>query len=292
MSGHAKGPTGARRRLRTALRAARDSAEFTQERAAESLDWSLSKLIRIEAGSVGISTTDIRAMLQLYKVVDQGEINQFVSLARITRQRDWLAPFKDLLPSAYLAYIGLEREADQLRFFQQAVVPGILQTPEYGAAVIQATSLTEIPEERNEASDEVKQQRQENLLKGPDAPRIDVVLDEAVLHRVFGSRDILRDQLLHLVELSAAPHISLRVLPFTAGVSTIGGPFIILEFNDDADANAVYLESTLSSSQFFDQVEGIARYREAFDRLAEAALSPTASRKLLTRVAKERSAAP
>ena len=121
---------------------------------------------------------------------------------------------------------------------------------------------------------------------------IDVLLDEAVLYRVFGSHDILHEQLLHLVKLSAAPHISLRVLPFTAGVNAIGGPFIILEFNDDADADAVYLESTLSSSQFFDRVEGIARYREAFDRLAEAALSPNASRKLLTRVAKERTATP
>jgi hypothetical protein len=267
------------------LRAARDSAEFTQERAAESLDWSLSKLIRIEAGSVGISTTDIRAMLQLYKVVEPAEINQFVSLARLTRQRDWLAPFKEYLPAAYLAYIGLEREADRLRFFQPAVVPGILQTAAYGAAVTRATALADDADLRSEASDEVRQQRQQHLLEGPRAPAIDVLLDEAVLHRVFGSRAILDEQLSHLVGLGAAPHITLRVLPFTAGVNTVGGPFVILEFNDDADADAVYLENTLSSSQFFDRVEGLARYREAFDRLAEAALSPAESLRCLARAA-------
>lgn len=289
MSVQAQGPTAARRRLRTALRAARDSAEFTQERAADCLDWSLSKLIRIEAGSVRISTTDIRAMLQLYKVVDPGEINRFVSLARLTRQRDWLAPFKEHLPAAYLAYIGLEREADRLRFFQPAVIPGILQTAAYGAAVTRATALADDAEERNEASDEVRHERQQNLLAGPDAPTIDVLLDEAVLHRVFGSREILDEQLLHLVELGATPHITLRVLPFTAGISTVGGPFVILEFNDDADADAVYLENTLSTSQFFDRVEGITRYREAFDRLADAALTPAESLRYLARVAERAS---
>jgi transcriptional regulator with XRE-family HTH domain len=286
LSSQAKSPAGARHRLRTALRAARDAVDLTQERAAESLDWSLSKLIRIEAGSVGISTTDVRAMLQLYQVVEPNEIAQFVSLARITRQRDWMAPFRDLMPAPYLAYVGLEGEAERLRFFQPSVVPGILQTPAYSRAVIVATTLSDISPERDSASEEVRMMRQHSLLNSPDAPIIDAVLDEAVLHRVIGDRATLSEQLSHLAALAEAPKITLRVLPFTAGLATIGGPFIILEFNDDADADAVYLESTLSASQFFDRVEGIARYREVFGKIAAAALSPAASLDLIRQAAR------
>jgi transcriptional regulator with XRE-family HTH domain len=60
-----------RRRLAEALRQARLDAELTQEQAASEMDWSLSKLIRIENGSVAISSSDLKALLQHYKITKE-----------------------------------------------------------------------------------------------------------------------------------------------------------------------------------------------------------------------------
>ena len=104
-------PTAGRRRLRHALRQARDAAGLTQEQVAEAMDWSLSKVIRIETGAVSISTSDLRQLLQLYGVVDEQQVAELVELARIGRRKPWWARYRDVVPPAYLAYVGLEDEA-------------------------------------------------------------------------------------------------------------------------------------------------------------------------------------
>jgi transcriptional regulator with XRE-family HTH domain len=60
-------------------------ARITQEEVADALDWSLSKVIRIEKGSVGVSTNDLKAVLRLYQVTDPGRTDELVALARAGR---------------------------------------------------------------------------------------------------------------------------------------------------------------------------------------------------------------
>jgi transcriptional regulator with XRE-family HTH domain len=273
MSSQAKGPTVARRRLRIALRSARERAHLTQEQAAEMLEWSLSKLIRIEAGTVGISSTDLRATLQLYNVTNPAEVSRLLDLARVARQRDWLAPYKEHFPTAFAAYLGLEMQAGALYFYQPVIVPGVLQTDAYASAVIPATAPVNPPDDRREMSKRLRAQRQQKLLNA-DGPLIDAVIDESVLHRVFGGRKIMHDQLQHLLVLGGSPHVKIRVLPFTATINTISGPFVVLEFADQSDADTVYLENAVSSSHVLDREDGVAVHRQVFDRLATAALSP------------------
>ncbi len=277
MSSQAKGPTVARRRLRIALRAAREESGLTQEQAAELLEWSLSKVIRIEAGTVGISSTDLRATLQLYNVGNPAEVHRLLALARIARQRDWLAPYKEHLPTAYAAYIGLEREASALYFYQPMIVPGIMQTDAYATAVIPSTAPSVPPEELSQISKRVRFERQRDLLNRPDAPVIDAILDESVLHRVFGGEETMHEQLLHLIALGDSPRITLRVLPFGAGINTVSGPFVVLEFPDQSDTDAVYLENAVATSHVLDRADGITKHRQVFDRLSAAALSPAES---------------
>ncbi|WP_117211901.1 helix-turn-helix domain-containing protein [Allorhizocola rhizosphaerae] len=277
MSTQAKGPTVARRRLRIALRAAREKAGLTQEQAAELLEWSLSKVIRIEAGTVGISSTDLRATLQLYNVTNPTDVNSLLALARVARQRDWLAPYKEHFPAAFTAYLGLEMQASALYFWQPMVIPGIMQTDTYASAVIRTTAPEDMPEDQWQIIKRLRFERQRNLLNRPDAPLIDAVLDESVLHRVFGDPATMREQLLHVLALGTSPRIQLRILPFIAGVSTVSGPFIVLEFPDQSDADAVYLENAVAPSYVLDRADGITRHRQVFERLCSAALSPADS---------------
>lgn len=273
MSTQAKGPTVARRRLRIALRAAREKAGLTQEQAAELLEWSLSKVIRIEAGTVGISATDLRATLQLYNVTNSAEVSRLLALARVARQRDWLAPYKEHFPAAFTAYLGLEMQASSLFFYQPMVIPGIMQTDAYASAVIRSTAPEDPPEDKRQISKRLRFERQRNLLNRPDAPLIDAVLDESVLHRVFGDAQTMREQLLHLTMLGSSTRIQLRILPFTSGINTVSGPFIVLEFPDPSDADAVYLENAVASSHVLDRADGITLHRQVFDRLRAATLS-------------------
>lgn len=280
-------PTIARRRLRTGLRAARDEAGQTQEQAAERLEWSLSKLIRIEAGTVGVSSTDVRAMLQTYGVGDQARVQEMLMFARAARQKSWWAPYKEFLPPGFAAFIGLEGEVGALYIFQPMVVPGIMQTPDYAAHVMSNQAPGVLTDAEQAARIAVRLGRQERLLRGPRPPKIHTVLDEAVLHRIAGSAEVMRTQLLHLVTLGNLANITIRILPFVAGVNTVHSPFVLMEFPDGADGDVVYYESEVSSSQVMERIEGIAPYRHAFERLSDACLPPAESLAYIAKIAGE-----
>jgi len=287
-------PTAGRRRLRNALRRARDAAGLTQEQVAEAMDWSLSKVIRIETGGVGVSTSDLRQLLLLYQIDDPAQVAELVELARVGRQRPWWTRYKDTVPGSYLSYIGLEDESSALRCVNPAGLPGLLQTPDFARALVDATWLTRLdagkvraapptPQEMAERV-EVRIIRQQNILRREHPPQITVVLDEAVLWRQIGGPEVLAQQLLHLVELGRRPHITLQVLPFTASMVNLVSPFVILEFPDPADDDVVYLEN---EQAIVDHPAGVSLHRQIFERVRAAALPEAESLELISRVAGE-----
>ncbi|GAB3511838.1 helix-turn-helix domain-containing protein [Phytohabitans suffuscus] len=281
------GPTVGRRRLRSALRRARDAAGLTQEQVAAAMDWSLSKLIRIEAGSVSISTNDVKALLGHYRMTDQSQIDELVELARVSRRRTWWSQYKDTLPSAYASYIGLETEASKLSFFQPSGIPGLLQTESYARAAVTAASTTvgdTMDDEQIEVRHAIRMRRQKEVLDRPDRPDIDVVLDEAALHRQTGGPESLREQLVHLAEVGRLPRVTIRVLPFTAGDYAPQGPFVILHFPEQDDSDVVYLEGVLAQD-VLDRPVDVAAYQQTFDRLREMSLEPDESLAKITKVA-------
>ena len=91
-------PVVQRRRLRTELRRARLDAGLTQEQVATAMEWSLSKLIRIENGSVGISLNDLKAILSHYKITDEKRTAELIALSRGARARSWWSDYRDVPP--------------------------------------------------------------------------------------------------------------------------------------------------------------------------------------------------
>jgi transcriptional regulator with XRE-family HTH domain len=290
-------PTAGRRRLRAALRRARDAAHLTQEQVARAMDWSPSKIIRIETGGVGISTSDLRQLLQLYQVSDSEQVAELIELARIGRQRPWWTRFRDTVPAPYLAFVGLEDECSTIRAFAPDGMVGLLQTEQFARALVDASWATTaaargrvwpLPQTPVVAGErvEIRMIRQRAVLERPSPPEIVAVLDEAVLRREIGGAEVLRQQLLHLVDLSARPHIAIHVLPFTAHRVNLLSPFVILGFPDPQDTDVVYAENAFEQSVLDDpaQVEG---YRQVFDWLHAAALDVESSREMITRLAGE-----
>jgi transcriptional regulator with XRE-family HTH domain len=280
------GPTAGRRKLRAALRQARESAALTQDQVAADMDWSLSKLIRIETGRVSISTNDLKALLTLYGITEAGHRDPLVDLARVARQKPWWQDYRDAIPVEYAQFIGLEAEAESIRVFQPTVVPGLLQTESYARAIFSGRAAGQFTDQHAEDRARVRLRRQEEVLHGPSAPSISVILDEAVLRRSPSDETVLRDQLSQLVELGSLPHVTIRILPFGVGVFSPSGHFTILSFPDPDDNDVVYLESVVANV-FIDTALDTRKYLAEYDRLARRALSPAESLTYIKKVAGE-----
>lgn len=267
------GPALGRRRLRAALRAARLAAGLTQEQVAAAMEWSLSKVIRIESGAVSVSTTDVRALVRLYGITDPRRVEELVTLARRSRRRPWFSSLRRNLPAPYAAYIGLEAESTSIRYYHPTGLPNLFQTAAYVAA------NTFRGDEHHVA---VRLARQRELLDRPDPPQVVALVAEGVLRRIAEGPDSLGDQLQHLRALGDRPHITIQVLPFTAGICQFRGPFAILEF-PEPDPDVMYVESA-ATDDVIDHPEVVGAFREEFDRLRELALSPAETRLLITRL--------
>jgi transcriptional regulator with XRE-family HTH domain len=264
-------PAVSRRRLRTELRRARDDAGLTQEHVARAMDWSLSKLIRIENGTNSISTNDLKILVQHYGITDEKRIAELVSLSKASRERSWWSSHPGIAkPLAEL--IEYESAAHVSRHYEDLVFPGLLQTTGYMRAAIHQLA-PDLPADRIDALVEVRVKRQEELFKRAEAPLLYFVIDEAVIRRVVGGTDVMRGQLQQLVEASDRPNVTVEVVPFTAGlIQGLQTSFVIHEFLDDADEELLYLESPHGDMLIRNKQDEILSYREDFERLREASL--------------------
>src|SRR5690606_31054009 len=176
-------PLVARRRLRLALRRAREAKGLTQGQVAESLYWSLSKVNRIEAGEVTVSATDLKALLDLYNITDEAVVNELVADARVARRRRWWHDdiARDYLTPDMIKLLQYESEATMIRMYQPSLVPGLLQTPSYARSVIESAP-TLSPEERAALLD-IRLRRRQHVFDRPNPPFVLILLDESVLIR-------------------------------------------------------------------------------------------------------------
>jgi hypothetical protein len=269
-------PAVERRRLRTELRRARQEAELTQEMVADEMDWSLSKVIRIETGAVGISTNDLKALMRLYRIADAKRTKELVALAQASRRQSWWGRYRGSIAPIFFQYLEYEEAASAIRQYESLVVPGLLQTQQYATTVIRRYRAN-FPAPTVRARVDIRMTRQ-RLLDRPDPPGLFFILDEGVISRLMGDEDLRPDQVRHLVRLAAKPKISIQVLPFTAGIHRgIAENFTILEFSSSADSDVLYFESARDAIFSHDEAEEISTYREMFEDLRRLSLSRESS---------------
>jgi transcriptional regulator with XRE-family HTH domain len=121
-------PAVAGRRLRLALRNAREARDLTQTDVAEELYWSLSKVNRMESGGVSTSGTDLRALLDLAAIIYPERVGYLIALGRAARRRGWLdgARHWEYLTPALMQLVQFETKAMAIRSFQPTVLPGVM----------------------------------------------------------------------------------------------------------------------------------------------------------------------
>jgi transcriptional regulator with XRE-family HTH domain len=274
-------PSLMRRRLRIELRKAREKAELTQRDAAEALEWSLSKIIRIEAGTVSLSVTDLRALLQEYGVTDSQLVAELEEAARGSKGQSWWTDFSDVLTPSFTQYLGYESAASSVRTYHPIIFPGFLQTEDYAEALLAPLASPE----RARRVVELRSARQERLFEGDNSPEMTFVVDEAALRRRIGEPAVMRHQLQHIKTIMELPAVTLQVLPFGAGAhySTLGS-FVLLGFKDDDDLLWVDGAGQLAIR---DDHELIARYQECFATLTDIALGDDAAVALIDEAARD-----
>jgi transcriptional regulator with XRE-family HTH domain len=267
-------PTIYRRRLRNELRNAREAAGKTQRDVAAAMDWSQSKLIRIESGAVNISTNDLRALLGHYGI-DSARVGTLVDVARAAREVPRWSIYKDVASPEYIAFLGYESSASVIRCFEPLLVPGLLQTEEYARTVI-SLLFSHDPQKVDPLVD-LRVQRQELLVREP-APSLHFIMDEAVIRRVAGGRDVMRRQLRHLQNLTEYPNVTIRIVPFEKGLYRRQRlPYWLFEFLDPEDGDILYVETprgelfVRESSPEEEDVDSPVRYLEVFWELEQIA---------------------
>lgn len=279
-----------RRRLRTELRQERERAGKSQAEVAEEMDWSLSKVIRLEAGQVGISTNDLKALLDLYQIQDAERRTFFVSLARATRQQSaWWAAYRDIAPSTeYLDFLGYENDAASLNYYCTLILPGLLQTEDYAREINIDGGPDSLTDDEVERSVQLRMARKQHVLDQDNPPDLHVILDEAALRRLVGGAEVMNDQLTSIAEVAALTNVVVQVLPFTLGAHAgMRGPFEILEFSDPADAPVLQFDAAPSDVVLRDNPKILSVYRRAFEQLREASMSESESLVLINQIAEE-----
>ncbi|KOT98475.1 XRE family transcriptional regulator [Streptomyces sp. NRRL F-4707] len=265
------------------LRRLREQKGMTAEEVAERLLVSQSKISRLENGRRSISQRDVRDLCGVYEVEDQRIVDSLMQMAKDSRQQGWWHAFGDI---PYSVYIGLETDAESLRTYEPQIITGLLQTRPYAEALIQG-ALPETSVADVEKRVQVRIRRQERISAEHNPLRLWVVLDEASLHRVVGSRQVMREQLEHVAEMSQLPHITVQVLPFDVGAHPgINGQYSILEFADTADSSVVYIEG-VTSDLYLEKAPDVQKYTVMYEHLRAQALNVEQSRQRIEDVAKE-----
>lgn len=279
-------PTVKRRRLAAELRKAREDAALTIEETAERLEWSSAKISRIENARVSVLPRDVKFLLSTYGHTDAEELwTVLTTLARESRQKGWWHQYGDAIPDWFQVYVGLEAEASTINCYRSEFMHGLLQTEGYARAVHRAALPNATDQEINDLV-QVRMARQE-LVTAEDPPHLWLILNEAVIRRVVGGREVMREQLLRLAEASHLPSVTVQVIPFANGAhAAMDGSFTVLGFPGDIDPRVAYFEYQ-TGSLYLEKREEVSRYRLAFDHVRAEAIGPEASRDLILHCAED-----
>jgi transcriptional regulator with XRE-family HTH domain len=284
MAGKRQTPTVRLRRLAAELRTLRASAGLTRDEVVERTGINVATLYRIEHARVRPQTRTLRTLLDLYGADEQHQAD-LIALLRDARQRGWLHAYQSELPEQYTTYIGFEGEARSVWNYESLFVPGLLQTEDYARSVIRA-GLPGARREDIEPRVEVRMQRQD-VLRNDNPLELWGIVDEAALRRQVGGQAVMQAQLHHLLEAAELPHITFQVIPFSVGAHAgMPGSFVFMQFAEAAIPDVIYLDS-MAGDLFLEAEADVRRYRLAFEHLRAVAVSPDASRALVTALAAE-----
>jgi transcriptional regulator with XRE-family HTH domain len=265
------------RRLGTELRRLRESARLTQSDAAQLTGVNRSSLSLIEGGRRRPQRRTLLSLLENYDA-SNAQRAELLALLATSTEPAWMRPLRGRLPDAYEAYIDLESEATELRWYGPLLIPGLLQTAQYTRAHAHGGLPDSTPEEI-EARVTARIQRQTAFTRR--AAPLWVVMTEAAIRPGLGGVDVMGEQLVRLLEASEAPNVTIQVIPTGVAHPSMSGSFLILDLTE-GDPPVVCQESA-AGDLLLENPDDVGAFRRIYAHLQAIALHPADSRRLITR---------
>lgn len=285
------GSTVPRRQLGRHLRELRHRQRLTVRVAAEQLEWSETKIWRIETGQTAMRSFDVEAMCRIYGAPAE-LTGALMGLAKETKARGWWHAYGDVIPEGFDVYIGLEEAASDLSWYESELVTGLFQTEDYARTLIRADNPG-VDDEEIDRRVHLRMARQVLVTRLTAAPELRLVLNEGILHRPVGGTRVMSAQLERLAESADLANVSLRVVPFSTGLhaGVMSGPFAILRFpantdGKDSEPPTVFVNG-FTGDLYLDKPAEVRRYDAAFADIWQASLDEPASKALIHRALKE-----
>lgn len=274
------GPSVRRRQLGRMLRELRLNADVHRRDAAEWLGVTEQNMSRIEVGKSAVKDGTVRSLCQLYDV-EANDMDTMLRLARESTQRGWWSAYRDTLPDWARQLVGQEADAQHFWSYEPEIVPGLLQTADYVAA-INRVMYPDMSEAQIARQQELRRERQQRL-DDEHPPQLHFYVNEAVIQRVLGDRGVMADQLDYLAEVSKLDHIELRVVPFAAGGhAAMSARFVLIQFPDEDSPAFAYVENDRGGT-YQESPSDIERYRVILGLLDTTALDGDDSRAMIER---------
>ncbi|MEH1016361.1 helix-turn-helix transcriptional regulator [Micromonospora sp. CPCC 206060] len=290
-----------RRQIGRKFEALRKAAGLTMEQACERLDRARATLHRIESGAENVRyrQADVEQMLRLYGAsAEDSELLLAMTAATRENKNWWHDYIGSGLPRWFQLYIGLEASAATIRQYQVELIPGLLQTRAY------TEQLFRMPGGAIDANDDTERQRavqlrieRQALLTRFAAPQLSVIINEGVLRRQVGNEAVMAEQLSQLVKAAELPNVTVRVLPFSAGLhaGAMAGAFSILDFphgrnDEEVEPPVTYLEAA-TGAIYLDKPHETSAYNAIWADMAARALNDSRSITLIQHIAEEYSRA-
>ncbi|WP_328510293.1 helix-turn-helix transcriptional regulator [Streptomyces mirabilis] len=276
-------PTARQMRLAVELRRLRDAAGLTAREAAALLGVSSAQISQIESGLTGVSEKRLRRLAAHYVCTDEVFIDALVAVAT-DRTRGWWEEYRGALPTPFLDLAELEHHATSLREVQFLYIPGPLQTEDYARAIF-CDRIPELPQEELELRVRHRMQRKV-ILESPDPTSYAALVHEAALHIRVSDRTASRAQLVRLLELSEADHITVRVIPFN--LDGFGGTWTPMMLAGGAVPKLdTAVRDAPHGTAFIDSEAQLGVLRALFRKMEAVSLDPARSRDVIYRLTKE-----
>ncbi|MER7279886.1 helix-turn-helix transcriptional regulator [Dactylosporangium sp. NPDC000244] len=281
-------PAAARRKVRLAIKDARSQKGDTQSQVAEAMEWSLSKVMRIESGEVTISANDLRPLLSYLGIKDRDTVEDLIQAAKSSKRqrRQWWDDrrYQDMLTPALRQLISFEAEATVIRSFAPAAIPGWLQTEAYALAVTSGF-VGDLTDDEIRTRAEIRTARWKALRDRAPRPKLFALFDESVLLRRYGGAEALGEALSAVSSAIAEGWLSVRLHPLSSPYPPFG-QYDLLYLSSEDNSHAVLYRESYTIDEIVDDSVRISRHREGWDRMWDASIGEVESARRIAAAAK------
>ena len=266
------------------LRRIREAAGLSGSAVARELGWSQSKVSRVETGRFGASIGEVSELLDFYGVGEEVRAELLSAVARVEGlEGSWVVRAGGS-PRRQAEVQSVESRVRRIRQYQALWVPGLLQSPEYVAAVARAGHFGPI-----DTFVSRRLQRQKALTTGRGV-RYDVVVEQDALSRAPGrEREVISAQLDHLIAVVDGGRIDLRVRPALDAKEFCTASFVLYDFREGPP---VVLYEAHAADLYLSAEADITAHEKLFRSLQREALDRDASRTLIESMRRERASQP